>query len=82
MKVNIEKLVSEARASLEKTGDNRYWCRTDEIRALLKARATPININKELIGKTYVQRVSYEGIIFINITDAPVRKFKKYSKNK
>ncbi|GAI23384.1 unnamed protein product [marine sediment metagenome] len=54
MKVNIEKLVSEARASLEKTGDNRYWCRTDEIRALLKARATPININKELIGKTYV----------------------------
>ena len=81
--VDIEKLVSEARASLEKTGDNRYWCRTDEIRALLKkAKATPININKKLIGETYVHRVSYEGMTFINITDAPVRKFKKYLKNK
>ena len=81
--VDIEKLVSEARASLEKTGDNRYWCRTDEIRALLKkAKATPININKELIGRTYVHRVSYEGMTFINITDAPVRKLKRYLKKK
>jgi len=82
MKVNIEKLVSEARASLEETGDNRYWCRTDEIRALLKDGAIPININKELIGTTYVHRVSYEDITFINITDAPVRKLKRYLKKK
>ncbi len=82
MKVNIEKLVSEARAKLEKSGDASCWCMTDEISALLKAGATPININEEKIRGTYLHKVSYEGIPFVNITRAPVRKLKKYSKKK
>ena len=82
MKVNIEKLVSEARAKLGKNKDASIWCMTNEIRAFLKAGATPISINEELIRGTYLHKVSYEGITFTNVTESPVRKLKKYAKNK
>jgi len=80
--VDIEKLVSEARAKLGKNKDASIWCMTDEIRAFLKAGATPISINERRIMGIYLNKVSYEGITFINITDAPVRKLKRYSKKK
>lgn len=80
--VNIEKLVSEARADLEKKGGNKFWCRTSEIRALLKAGATPININREQIRGTYLHEVSYECITFVNVTETLSRKLKSYLENK
>ena len=82
MVVDIEELVSEARASLEKTGDNKKWCRTDQIKALLEAGATIRSINERLSEISYLHEVSYEGIIFTNATSAPARELEKYSKNK
>lgn len=79
MKVNIEKLVLEARAHLEEKSFSKFLCRTDEIKALLKKGATPIDINRELIKKeTYLHTVSYEGITFVNVTEKPVRKLGRY----
>ena len=80
--VDIEKLVSEAKIDLEKRNDDSCRCRIDEIIALLKAGATPISINERRIMRIYLNKVSYEGITFTNITDAPVRKLKRYSKKK
>lgn len=80
--VNIEELVSKARASLEKTGDNKSWCRTDEIIALLEAGATPRHINEKLGERSYSHEVSYEGMTFVNITKASVQELEEYSKNK
>lgn len=80
MKVNIEELVLEAKAHLEEKGCSKFMCRTDQIKALLKKGATPIDINQELIKKeTYLHTVSYEGITFVNVTEKPVRGLKKYS---
>ena len=82
--VDIEKLVSEARARLERTKDNKAWCRTNDIRALLEAGATIRSINHEQTrGKGYyLHEVSYKGITFINATNEPARELEKYSKNK
>ncbi len=80
--IDIEKLVSEARADLEKRNDDSYRCMTSEIIALLKVGATPISINERRIMRIYLNKVSYEGITFTNITDAPVRKLKRYSKKR
>lgn len=80
--VDIEKLVSEARAYLQKSKDNKKWCRTDEIIALLEAGAIPININERLSEISYLHEVSYEGIIFTNATSEPARELEKYSEKK
>ncbi len=81
--IDIEKLVSEARADLEKRESHREsWCETREIKALLKAGAIPIDINKGQIMGTYLHVVFYKGLTFANATKAPVRKLKKYLKNK
>lgn len=80
--VDIEKLVSEARARLERTKDNKAWCRTSDIRALLEAEATLRGINQEQAGGNYLHEVSYKGIIFVNITNAPVQALERYSEKK
>jgi len=80
--VDIEELVSEARAYLQKSKDNKFWCRTDQIRALLEAGATIRNINERRGEQSYLHEVSYEGIIFTNATSAPARELEKYSVNK
>jgi hypothetical protein len=79
MKIDLEKLVSEARADLQKSKDNKKWCRTDQIIALLEAGAIPININERLSEISYLHEVSYEGIIFTNATSAPAQELEKYS---
>ena len=80
--VDIEKLVSDARAKLKRTKDNKSWCRTDEIIALIEAGATIRSINEKLSEISYLNEVSYEGIIFTNATSEPARELEKYSKNK
>jgi len=80
--VDIEKLVSEARAYLAKVDDNKKWCRTDEIIALIEAGATIRSINKRLSEISYLHEISYEGIIFTNATSEPARELEKYSEKK
>lgn len=80
--VDIEKLVSEARAKLERTKDNKSWCRTDEIMALIEAGATIRSINEKLSEISYLNEVSYEGIIFTNATSEPARELERYSEDK
>ncbi len=80
--VDIEKLVSEARTYLVKVNDNKKWCRTDEIRALIEAGATIRSINENLGKGIYLNEVSYKGIVFTNATSAPAQELEKYSKNK
>jgi len=77
--VDIEKLVSEARAYLKKSKDNKSWCRVDEIIALIEAGATIRSINKRLSEISYLHEVSYEGIIFTNATSEPAPELEKYS---
>ncbi len=80
--VDIEKLVSEARAKLKRTKDNKSWCRVDEIIALIEAGAKIRSINKRLSEISYLHEVSYEGIIFTNATSEPDHELEKYSKKK
>jgi hypothetical protein len=77
--VDIEKLVSKARIKiyLVKRKDDKFWCRTSEIRALLEAGATPRHINDRL-EKIYLHQVSYEGIIFTNVTRESIQELEKY----
>ncbi len=84
MVVNVEKLVSGARVYLAKVDDNKKWCKTDEIIALIEAGATIRSINHEQTGGEgyYLHEVSYEGIIFTNATNEPARELKRYSKKK
>ena len=77
--MNIEELVSEASSSLKETHDDKAWCRTDEIIALLKAGAVPIEINQKQIGRSYSHMVSYKDIIFVNVTEAPSQELEEYS---
>jgi len=77
--VDIEKLVSEAREYVKEMGDDKAWCETNEMVALLKVGAIPIEINQEQAGgETYSHTVSYEGIAFTNTTTEPVQELKKY----
>ena len=76
--VNIEELVSKAREYIGKKSDNKKWCSTNDIIALLEEGATPMNINNGQMGEGYSHEVFYEGITFINATEAPVQELKKY----
>ena len=81
--INIEELVSEARAHLQKSENDKKWCRNKELIALLEAGATPIEINQEQIGEEgYSHMVSYEGITFFNDTMETVQELKKYKTKK
>ena len=80
--VDIEELVSKAKAHLEKRNYNKFRCKTSEIRALLEAGATTRNINQEQIDGSYWHEVSYEGITFTNTTREPAPSLEKYSKKK
>ena len=76
--IDIERLVSEAKAGLKGTGDDKSWCRTDEMLALLEAGATKKIINQELGRENYLHEVSYEGITFVNSTEEAVPELEKY----
>jgi hypothetical protein len=76
--VDIEELVSKARAYLGNRKDDKKWCSISDMIALLEAGATPININEGQIGEGYFHEISYEGIIFINATETPVQELERY----
>ena len=76
--VNIEELVSKAREYIGKKRDNKKWCRTNDIIALLEEGATPMSINDGQMGEGYSHEVFYKGIIFINATEASVPELEKY----
>lgn len=79
--VNIEELVSRAREYIEKS-DDKFWCMTNEIIALLEAGAIPRGINQRTIEGNYSHEVSYEDIIFITVTEEPAPGLERYPKNK
>jgi hypothetical protein len=76
--VDIEELVSKARAYIGNRKDNRFWCNINKIKALLEEGATPMNINNGQMGEGYSHEVFYKGIIFINATEASVPELEKY----
>ena len=79
---DIEELVSNARAYLGNRKDGKKWCSIIDMIALLEAGAIPININEGQTGEGYSHEVSYEGITFINATEASVKELEKYTKKK
>ena len=76
--VNLEHLLEKAKDHLKGSGDNKVWCETEELIALLKAGAQPITLNQEQIGQSYLHRVSYQGIKFTNATAKHVQKLDRY----
>jgi len=76
--INIEELVSNARAYLGNRKDDKKWCSISDMIELLEDGATPIDVNEKQIDGGYFHEVSYKRITFIANTSGPVSELEKY----
>lgn len=76
--VNLEILLEKAKVHLKNSEDNKVWCETEELIALLGAGAQPIVLNHEQSRGSYHHEIIYDKVRFVNATSNRVLKLNIY----